>query len=156
MEAELILRDVTESDLPIFYEQQLDPEATAMAAFPSRDREPFMAHWTKIMADEKGILKTILFDGQVAGNIVSWEQDGEWEVGYWLGREFWGKGIATRALSEFLKQVKTRPLVAHVAKGNIGSRRVLEKCGFKFVEAYKILDKQGTELEEYTLKLENI
>ena len=154
MEANLILRDVSELDLPIFFEQQLDPEATAMAAFPSRDRESFMAHWTKIMADENLIQKTILFDGQVAGNIVSWEQDGVQEVGYWLGREFWGKGIATRALSEFLKQVKIRPLVAHVAKGNIGSQRVLEKCGFKFVEAYKILDKQSTEIEEYILKLE--
>jgi RimJ/RimL family protein N-acetyltransferase len=153
---DLILRDVTESDLPIFFEQQLDPEATAMAAFPSRDREAFMTHWTRIMADKKDILKTILFEGQVAGNIVSWEQEGEREVGYWLGREFWGKGIATRALSEFLKQVKTRPLVAHVAKGNIGSRRVLEKCGFKFVEAYKFLDKEGTEIELYILKLAGI
>ena len=156
MAANLILRDVSESDLPIFFEQQLDPEATAMAAFPARDRESFMAHWKKIMADENLIQKTILFDGQVAGNIVSWEQDGVQEVGYWLGREFWGKGIATQALSEFLKQVKTRPLVAHVAKGNIGSQRVLEKCGFKFVEAYTFLDKQGTELEEYILKLESI
>jgi len=37
------------------------------------------------MADDSNILKTILFDGQVAGNIVSWEQSGEREVGYWIG-----------------------------------------------------------------------
>jgi len=155
MSNEAMLRDVTESDLPIFFEQQLEPEATAMAAFPPRDRESFMAHWAKIMADESVILKTILFNGQVAGNIVCWEQFGEREVGYWLGKEFWGKGIATKALSEFLKQVKTRPLVAHVAKQNVASRRVLEKCGFMFVGEDRYLDKRGTELEEFILKLDS-
>ena len=144
MGVEIRLRDVTESDLPVFYEQQLDPEATAMAAFPARDRAPFMAHWAKIMADKSVILKTILFEGQVAGNIVCWEQDGEREVGYWVGKDFWGKGIATKALAEFLIQVKTRPLVAHVAKHNVASRRVLEKCGFTLTRE---------EIEEVILKL---
>lgn len=67
----LLLRDVIESNHPIFFEQQLDPVANQMAAFPARDREAFTAHWTKILADETNILKTILCDGQVAGNIVS-------------------------------------------------------------------------------------
>ena len=156
MSNEIIIRNVTEADLPIFFEQQLNPEATAMADFPPRDRESFMAHWAKIMADESVILKTILFNSQVAGNIVCWEQFGEREVGYWLGKEFWGKGIATKALSEFLNQVKTRPLVAHVAKHNVASRRVLEKCGFMFVGEDKYLDKRGTELEEFILKLDRI
>lgn len=153
MTSEVLLRDVEESDLSIFYEQQLDPEATAMAAFPARDREPFMSHWAKIIADESVILKTIIFEGQVAGNIVSWEKDGEREVGYWVGREFWGKGIATMALAEFLNQVKTRPLVAHVAKHNIGSRRVLEKCGFAFIKEDKYYNASGEEIEEIILKL---
>ena len=147
------LRDVTEADLPIFYVQQLDPEATAMAAFPARDRESFMSHWAKIMANESGVLKTILFDNQVAGNIVCWEQDGEREVGYWVGKEYWGKGIATRALAEFLTQVKTRPLVAHVAKHNVASRRVLEKCGFTFIKEDKYYNASGEEIDEVVLKL---
>ena len=151
----VILRDITESDLPIFYEQQLDPDATAMAAFPSRDREAFMAHWAKIMADESVILMTILFDGQVAGNIVSWEGSGEWEVGYWIGKEYWGKGIATKALAAFLVQVKTRPLYAHVAKHNVASLRVLEKCGFKIIREDKYFNSHGEEMEEFILKLQD-
>jgi RimJ/RimL family protein N-acetyltransferase len=145
MSIEILLRDVTESDLPTLFEQQLDTEATQMAAFPSRDRDAFMAHWAKIMADDSNILKTILFDGQVAGNIVGWESSGEWEVGYWIGKEYWGKGIATQALLLFLGFVKTRPLYAHVARHNIGSRRVLEKCGFKVI---------GEEPEEFILKFD--
>lgn len=145
------LRDVTESDLPIFFEHQLDPEATEMAAFLSRDRDAFMTHWAKIMADDSVILKTILFDGQVAGNIVSFVQSGEHEVGYWIGKEYWGKGIATKALAAFLDHVKTRPLYAHVAKHNIGSRRVLEKCGFTIVSEDKFSNAHGDDLEEFIL-----
>jgi len=130
MTTTILLRDVVESDLPIFFEQQLDPIANEMAAFPARDREAFMTHWAKIMADESNILKAILYGDQVAGNIVSWEHDGEREIGYWLGREFWGKGIATRALALLLEQVTMRPLYAYVARHNLASQRVLQKCGF--------------------------
>lgn len=154
MPVSILLRNVITSDLPIFYEQQLDPEATAMAAFPSRNREAFDTHWAKIMADEKVILKTIHCDDQVAGSLVSWEMLGEREIGYWLGREFWDKGIATEALSQFLGVVETRPLFAHVAKHNVASRRVLEKCGFKVVGDGKYVNIAREEVEEFVLRLD--
>jgi RimJ/RimL family protein N-acetyltransferase len=125
-----LLRDVIESDLPVFFEHQRDPEATAMADFPARDREAFDAHWERVLGGETNVHKTIVFEGQVAGNVLSWEQDGRRLVGYWLGKEFWGKGLATRALAELIEELGTRPLYAYVAKTNIGSIRVLEKCGF--------------------------
>lgn len=148
------LRNITESDLPILFEHQLDPDATEMAAFPSRDRATFMAHWAKIMADESVLLKTILFDGQVAGTVVSFELSGEREVGYWIGKEYWGKGIATQALTEFLGYIYTRPLYAHVAKHNIASQRVLEKCGFMVAgEGEGFINARGERVEEIILKL---
>ena len=150
----VILRDVTEADLPIFFEQQLDPEATQMAAFPSRDRDAFMAHWAKIMNNKTNIIKTVLFEGQVAGNIVSWEQSGEREVGYWIGKEYWGKGIGTKTLAEFLGYVKTRPLYGHVAKHNVASLRVLQKGGFMISGEDKFSDESGKEIEEFLLKLD--
>jgi RimJ/RimL family protein N-acetyltransferase len=124
------LRDVLDDDLPILFEHQLDPAATAMATVPSRDREAFMAHWERIRADDSIVLKTIVADGQVAGNVVSWQHEGERLVGYWIGRDHWSKGIATAALAAFLQVVETRPLRARVAEHNIASIRVLEKCGF--------------------------
>jgi RimJ/RimL family protein N-acetyltransferase len=145
---------VTASDLPVIYDQQADPESSAMAAFPSRDREAFDTHWAKIMADKKVILKAIIFNGQLAGHLVSWEMEEGREVGYWLGREFWGKGIATEALRQFLGVIKTRPLVAHVAKHNIGSRRVLEKCGFEVVGENKYVNIGKEEVEEFVLRLD--
>ncbi len=155
------LRDTLESDLSIFYEQQLDPDAIQMAAFPPRNKEAFMAHWIKILADDSVLIKTILFEESVAGNIVCFEQLGEREVGYWLGKEFWGKGIASQALAQFLDLIETRPLYAHVAKHNNASKRVLEKCGFKVAAEDKFFSKIfGADIEEYILilnpsKLEN-
>jgi RimJ/RimL family protein N-acetyltransferase len=125
------IRDVQQDDLEDFFEHQLDPEATRMAAFPARGRDAFMAHWAKIQADDANIRQTVVLDGQVAGNVVSWEQDGKRLVGYWIGRRFWGRGVATRALSLLLDQVPVRPLHAEVAVHNVGSIRVLEKCGFR-------------------------
>jgi RimJ/RimL family protein N-acetyltransferase len=154
----IILRNIIEADLPIFFEQQYDPEANQMAAFPAREREAFMAHWEKIMREENVALKTILFEGRVAGNIVSWEQSGEREVGYWLGKEYWGQGIATTALTEFLGCVKMRPLYAHVAKHNAASLRVLQKCGFAVCGEARFLEDDGggeiKEIKEFILKLE--
>jgi Acetyltransferases, including N-acetylases of ribosomal proteins len=148
------LRDTLESDLLNFYEQQLDPDAIQMAAFPPRNKEAFMAHWIKILADDSVMIKTIVFEGSVAGNIVCFEQLGEREVGYWLGKEFWGKGIASQALAQFLDLIETRPLYAHVAKHNIASKRVLEKCGFKVVTEDKFFSKIfGEDIEEYILIL---
>jgi len=148
------LRDPVETDILIFYEQQLDPEAIEMSAFPSRNKDTFMAHWGKIMVDDSVLIKTVLFNGIVAGNIVCFEQLGEREVGYWLGKEYWGKGIASQALTQFLDFIKTRPLYAHVAKHNIASRRVLEKCGFKVAAEDKFFSKIfGEDIEEYILIL---
>ena len=131
MSNEVRLRNIEPNDLPIFYEQQRDGDATRMAAFPARDRAAFDAHWaTNILGNPAAVMQTILLDGQVAGNIGSWRQDGVRLVGYWIGKEHWGKGVATRALAAFLHLVTERPLHAHVAKHNVGSIRVLEKCGF--------------------------
>src|SRR4051812_35613409 len=131
LNCEVRLRKVEPGDLPIFYEQQLDPDATRMAAFPARDRVSFDAHWEKnILGNRDAITRTIVVDGEVAGNIGSWPQEGVRLVGYWIGKQHWGKGVATSALEAFLHIVTERPLHAHVVKHNVGSIRVLEKCGF--------------------------
>jgi RimJ/RimL family protein N-acetyltransferase len=143
----MVLRDVVESDLDAFFEHQRDPDANEMAIFPARDRETFDAHWRKILADDSLTKRTIVHAGQVAGNIGCWEQDGQRLVGYWIGREFWGKGIATEALAELTEELKVRPLHAWVATTNVGSIRVLEKCGFVQVGS------RTTDVEELLFEL---
>jgi RimJ/RimL family protein N-acetyltransferase len=101
------------------------------------------------------IIRTILVKGQVAGSVLSYEESAKPEVSYWLGKEFWGRGIATQALKEFLAQVDTRrPMYARVAKDNLASRRVLEKCGFVIIsESRGVANARGEEIEELLLEL---
>ena len=124
------LREVRLADLPAFFEHQSDAGAATMVGLPSRERAAFDAHWAKILRDERVLVRTVLAEGRVAGHVLAFERDGERLVGYWLGREHWGRGVATRALAQLLRLVPERPLRAHVTPHNGASRRVLEKCGF--------------------------
>jgi RimJ/RimL family protein N-acetyltransferase len=125
------LRSVEDRDLDVFFDHQADPQAVEMAAFPAREQDQFAAHWARIRADDTKVVRTIVADGVVAGNIGSWQEDGQQLLGYWVGREWWGRGVATRALALLVEEVMVRPLYAHVAVHNVGSIRVLEKCGFR-------------------------
>ncbi|WP_241758808.1 GNAT family N-acetyltransferase [Pyxidicoccus parkwayensis] len=154
---DLVLRDMTDADFPVFFEQQLDADARHMAAFTSKDptdRAAFQAHWARNLGNASNLNKTIVVDGQVAGHVSSFVMDGQREVTYWLGRSYWGRGLATRALSVFLTHEKTRPLHARAAKDNLGSRRVLEKCGFVVIGEDKgFANARGAETEEFLLIL---
>jgi RimJ/RimL family protein N-acetyltransferase len=127
---EVLLRDVEPGDVEVFFAHQRDPEATRMAAFPARDHHAFSAHWARILDDATVAARTIVAGGEVAGNVVSWSEDGQRLVGYWIGREHWGRGVATAALQAFVAEREERPLHARVAEANAGSIRVLAKCGF--------------------------
>jgi RimJ/RimL family protein N-acetyltransferase len=152
----VLLRQVADDDLPIFFEHQRDPEGARMAAFPPRDRDAFMAHWSKILRDETNLTRTVVVDGNVAGNVGSWLERPERRlIGYWIGREYWGRGIATSALSAFLGEVGERPLFARVAEHNVASIRVLEKCGFAVTnDEDPPPDDFGDDVEERFMRLD--
>lgn len=158
MSSDITLREVIPSDLAIFFEQQSDPGAMWMAAFTNEghlDREAFISRSTANFSQPANIARTILCDGEVAGNMVSFIMEGRREVGYWLGKEFWGRGIATRALRLFLDVVATRPLFANAAKDNLGSIRVLEKCGFiPYGEERSFAPARGEEIDEVIMRLD--
>jgi len=150
-----VLRAVEPGDLDTLFEHQSDPEAAAMAVFPVRDRVAFDAHWRRLFADDSVVTRTIVEDGAVAGNIGCWEQEGKRLVGYWVGREYWGRGLATAALAELAAEISERPLHAWVVTTNIGSIRVLEKCGFVEVERHaEHSELAGRVIEEILYRLD--
>ncbi|PTY04306.1 GNAT family N-acetyltransferase [Opitutaceae bacterium EW11] len=154
----IMLRKVEPSDLEAFYQQQLEPEGIWMAAFVSRDRKDkvaFYAHWEKILSTPEITQRTIVVDGEVAGHIACFPQDGHLEVTYWLGKEFWGRGLATEALMRLLHLVVDRPMFARAAADNFRSIRVLQKCGFRIVGNNKdFAEGRGEETEEHILRLD--
>ncbi len=154
----LLLRDVAESDLAVFYEHECDPEALHMAAFTPKDptdHGAFMDHWTRIMAAPSVIVRSIVRGADVLGSVLSYEESGKSEVTYWIGRQHWGQEVATEALRLFLTTVDARrPIRARAAMDNAASIRVLEKCGFKKVEeARGFANSRGTEIDELVLEL---
>jgi len=121
---------VTRSDLPALFAFQLDPESNRMAVTNARDRESFDGLWERIFADERVVARAIVVGDELVGSISIFQSDGHDSVGYWVAREWWGKGIASRALELLLLESPKRPLHARVARSNAASIRVLERCGF--------------------------
>lgn len=154
----ITLREVQPSDLEIFYQHQLDPEAIRMAAFVSKERKDkaaFHAHWDKILKSPKITQRTIVADGQVAGQIACYPEADHLEVTYWLGKEFWGRGLATESLKKLLHLVVERPIYGRAATDNVGSIKVLQKCGFRIIGNDKgFAHGRDEETEEYILRLD--
>jgi RimJ/RimL family protein N-acetyltransferase len=142
----------------VLFEQWADPVAAYMAAFTApdhTDRDAFERRWSRIRADETMIARVIVVDGEVAGSIGSWGDPDEREVTYWIGRPYWGRGIATDALKAFLTVDPTRPLHARVAFDNVASQRVLAKCGFRVIATERsFAEARSGEIEEFVLRLE--
>ena len=132
-DAQICIRAVEERDLPTLFHNQMDAEGNRMSFTVPRSREEFDTHWEKILKDPTVIVRAILLDSELAGCVSCFRADGVDSVGYWIGREFWGRGVATNGLKLLLNEVSTRPLHARVAVTNQGSIRVLEKCGFVLV-----------------------
>jgi RimJ/RimL family protein N-acetyltransferase len=157
--ADILLRDTAEADLPLFFEHQKDEEARHMAAFTSTDptdEAAFMSRWGRILEDDTILKKTVVVGGDIAGHVVSFERDGVREVSYWLGSEFWGRGIGAAALARFLEMYELqRPVRARVAADNAASVRLLERRGFRVVNRQQAFanDRQA-EVEELTMVLD--
>jgi RimJ/RimL family protein N-acetyltransferase len=155
----MVLREVEDGDLDVLFEHWTDREAIRMAAFTSPDpddRGAFDARWARLRRDQNTTNKVVETEGRVVGHIASFDLDGEREVTYWIGRQDWGKGIATRALHEFLAMIeRSRPLYARAASDNVASIRVLEKCGFTCVgDARGFAHGRGEEIDEVILRLD--
>ncbi|MFI5675862.1 GNAT family N-acetyltransferase [Streptomyces cellulosae] len=153
---EVVLREVHDSDLPVFFRQMNDPEAARMAAFTAEDPadwDSFSALWQRIRSSQD-VARTVLADGDVVGSAAVYGEPGEREVTYWVDRAYWGRGVATAALRGLLAEVPERPLYARAAADNQGSLRVLEKCGFRITATARgFANARGEEIDEVVLSL---
>jgi RimJ/RimL family protein N-acetyltransferase len=138
MPPEIKLRRTTAPDVRTLHELELDPRSNELAGTKPRDWPTFQARWKEILADPDGSVtgvtpRVILADGELAGAVNIAPQDGCDAIGYWIAREHWGRGIATRAVALMLGEFTRRPLLATAAGHNHPSIRVLEKNGFVVV-----------------------
>ncbi|KIC91048.1 GNAT family N-acetyltransferase [Flavihumibacter sp. ZG627] len=153
----ITLHETEKDDLHAFFEFQLDEEANYLAAFmpkDSHDKTAYIEKHTRHLADPTINMRTIKVDGVIAGSLAKFIMDNEAEITYWIDRRFWGQGVATYALKEFLKIEQSRPIYGRVAFDNYGSQRVLEKCGFVKVGMDKgFANARQEEIEEFIYRL---
>lgn len=158
MGVRIALREVLDSDVPIFWVQMSDREAQRMAAVTGKyqyDRGLFDSHWAKVRSDSAVMVRTVLADDAVAGHAAVFGPPDEREVTFWIDPAYWGRGVATAALRELIALEPARPLHAYAAADNAGSLRVLEKCGFAVTERGRIFAQaRGGEIDECALTLE--
>src|SRR6266498_2243744 len=156
-DSEIILRKTEITDLELFFIFQLDKEANYLAAFTSKDptdKTAYLQKYTKLLNDPTINMCTIIVDNIIAGSIAKFEMEGDAEITYWIDKNFWGKGVATKALKDFLTIENTRPIFGRVAFDNLGSQKVLEKCSFTKVGTDKgFANARQTEIEEFIYKL---
>ncbi len=141
----LLLRRWEDSDAENLYEYAKDPDVGPIAGWPphqsvdeSRNviRNVFQgkeAYAICLKTDEKAIGAIEL---KLNGHTDMTERDDECELGYWLGKPFWGQGIMPEAVKEILRHAfeeigMTKVWVGYY-EGNSKSRRVQEKCGFRY------------------------
>ncbi|MCP4442282.1 MAG: GNAT family N-acetyltransferase [Aureispira sp.] len=155
--SELVLRKTITTDLDTLFNNQLDEESNYMAAFTAKDptdKDAYMAKWTKIVVNDAVNMQTILLEDKIVGSILHFDAGEETFVAYGIGKDFWGKGIASAALAKFLKLSPKRPLFAQTVFDNLGSQRVLEKNGFVVIgKEINFANARGKEVEEFVFKL---
>jgi RimJ/RimL family protein N-acetyltransferase len=148
----ITIRPVDEADFETFYRYQGDPVAAEMAAFGQRrEHDDFIAHWRTILASPDAFARSVLVDEALVGNVMSWSSDDLRYVGYWIDRDWWGRGVGTEALRLAIGEIDERPLWALVVVPNVGSQRVLEKNGFVRAGQHPS-PKDG--IEEYVYRLD--
>jgi len=151
------LRPTVISDLDTLFQFQLDKEGGYLAAFmpiDPTDKTAYVNKFIKLLDDPTVNNQTIILDNTIVGSIAKFVMQGDTEITYWIDRKFWGKGIATRALAEFLIIENTRPIFGRVAFDNFGSQKVLKKCGFDKIGSDKgFANARQMEIEEFIYKL---
>ncbi|MBS1497392.1 MAG: GNAT family N-acetyltransferase [Bacteroidetes bacterium] len=151
------LRPTVIADLDTLFLFQLDKEGGYLAAFMPKDstnKVAYLTKYTKLLNDPTVNNQTIILDGIIVGSIAKFVMEGDTEITYWIDKKFWGQGIATKALNEFLSIETHRPIFGRVAFDNFGSQKVLEKCGFEKVGSDKgFASARQMEIEEFIYKL---
>ncbi len=157
MDEAVTLRLVDERDLDAFFEMYCDPESVRMAAFVPKhltERESARSHWLRVLVEPTVVARTVMVGDAVAGSVLMFPLGGMPHIGYWFDRAYWGRGLGTQAVKQFLAELTDRPLYAAAAADNVGSRRILEKCGFEVVETMRAFaEGRGEEIDELLFRL---
>lgn len=149
----LILRPWQESDAESLYAYAKDPAVGPIAGWPPHqsveESREIIRH---VLQDEESYALCLKKDHKAIGAIAlkrkgqtdMTDRDDECELGYWIGKPFWGRGLMSEAVKELLRHAFEECAVKKVwcgyYDGNVRSKRVQEKCGFRYQWTTKDVD----------------
>ena len=149
----LILRRWEERDAENLYQYARDPAVGPIAGWPPHGsvEESRTIIQTVFCAQEayavclKGDNRAIgAIELKLNGHTDMTERDDECELGYWIGKPFWGKGLIPEAVREILRHafedLGMEKVWCGYYDGNIKSKRVQEKCKFRYQWTTKDID----------------
>lgn len=141
----LILRRWEENDATDLYKHACDPAVGTMAGWPAHQSVSESRDVIKNVLNGKESYALCLRENERAIGAVELKlkdqsdlcnQDDECEIGFWLGREFWGRGLMPETVNEIIRHAfadlgMQKIWIRHY-EGNSNSKRVQEKCGFQY------------------------
>ncbi len=137
----LILRPWCESDAEELYKYASDPSIGPIAGWPSHTSVENSREIIRTVLSEKGTFAVVLKEtGLPVGSVGIMKNEivpaasAEKEIGYWIGKPYWGQGLIPEAVNECLRicfeEMNCDRVWCGYYDGNDKSRRVQEKCGF--------------------------
>lgn len=149
----MILRHWEEGDAEDLYQYASDPAVGPMAGWqPHQSIDESRYIIKTIFGGAEAYALCLKSDNRAIGAIELMlnghtdltERDDECELGYWLGKPFWGQGLMPEAVREMLRHafedLGMRKVWCRYYEGNTKSKRVQEKVGFKYQRTAKEVD----------------
>ena len=145
----LLLRPWQESDAESLYRYASDPLVGPIAGWPVHTSVEHSREVIRTVLSAEGTYALLLREApdEAIGSVGTFPTTapgvtGEEEIGYWIGRPFWGRGLVPEAVRELLRRCfeekgAARVWCAHF-EGNDRSRRVIEKCGFGYILTHTV------------------
>lgn len=141
----LILRPWSEEDAETLYRYAKDPEVGPAAGWPPHTSVEESKHIIGTVLSDEGTYAVVLKEtmepvgsaglkfGEKSSLAIG---EDEAEVGYWIAKDYWGRGLIPEAVEELLRygfeELGLKRIWCGVFEGNQKSARVQEKCGFRY------------------------
>jgi len=151
----LILKPLSVEDAPAVFEWVRDPAVNTYMIYKIYDNIADVRKWILSLQENDNnfgiyLKSTNRLIGAIS--IPFSKKSNAYSIGYNMNKDYWDKGFTTEAAKAIIKwayqELNAKEFVAIYANGNLASKKVIEKCGFKYVAPTRYEKADGSEIFE--------